>query len=124
MDITVLAAKVLAVYMIVGGLFLLLKGKSVPNMLKDFFGHPALVYLSGIILIFLSTMFLLWNNVWDYSWRTVITVLAWLILIKGLAYIFAPRTLSELSIKRFRAWFGLYGLIAIFAGVYIFYFLV
>lgn len=120
MDIFVLTSKILGVYLVVSGLFLIFKSKSVPLLLKDFFNHPATVFLTGIILIFLSSMFLIQHNVWGKSWKTVITVFVWLVLLKGLAYVFTPNLLSELSIKKFRGWFGAWGLVAIVAGIYLF----
>jgi len=121
MDITILVSKILGIYLVVGGLFLLVKGKSVPHLLKDFFDHPATVYLTGIILIFLSSMYLIQYNIWDGTWKAVITFFVWLVMLKGLVYVFAPKALSEISIKKFRNTFGVYGLIAIIVGFYIFF---
>lgn len=120
MDILVLTSKILGIYLVVSGLFLILKAKTIPILLRDFFDHPAIVYLTGIILIFLSSMFLLQFNIWDYSWRTIVTVFGWLVLLKGLAYIFFPGSLSALAVRKFRGWFGIWGLAAIIIGVYLF----
>ena len=121
MDVLTLTLKLLAVYMIVSGLFLLLKGKSVPLLLKDFFGHPATVYLTGIILIFLSTMYLIQYNIWDGTWKTVVTIFAWLVLLKGVGYIFFPKMLNELAIKKSKSLFGLYGMVSVLVGLYLFF---
>lgn len=119
MDITMLVAKVLGIYMVVAGLFLLFKGKSVPHLLRDFFDHPAVTYLTGIILIFLASIYLLQYNVWDGTWRTLVTVFVWATGIKGLLYVFAPHLMSEMAIKKFRTFFGGYGLIAFVVGLYL-----
>jgi hypothetical protein len=121
MDITILFAKVLGIYLLISGFFLLLKSKTIPNLLKDFFDHPAIVYLTGVILIFLSSMYLVQYNVWDGSWHTLITLFAWAIMLKGLMYIFTPQMLNEMSVKRFRGPFTVYGLIAIIVGLYLFF---
>ena len=121
MDIFILTSKILGVYLVVSGLFLIFKAKSIPVLLKDFFDHPAIIYLTGIILIFLSTMYLIQYNIWNYSWRTIITIFAWLVLLKGLSYVFLPKALSEISIKRYHSWFSLWGIVAILIGVYLFY---
>ncbi len=121
MDITILVVKILGIYLVVSGLFLVLKGKTVPHLLKDFFDHPAIVYLTGIILIFLSSMYLIQYNIWDGTWRSLVTLITWLIMFKGLAYIFAPQILNEMAIKKFRGLFGLYGLLAILVGLYLFF---
>ena len=121
MDITILTAKILGVYLIVSGLFLIFKGKTVPHLLKDFFDHPATVYLTGVILIFLSSMYLIQYNIWNGTWKTLITIFAWLVMIKGLLYILFPQVLNEMAIKKFRSSFGAYGFVAIVVGLYIFF---
>ena len=121
MDIPTLVLKVFSVYLVVAGLFLIFKGKSIPLMLKDFFGHQSTVYLSGIILIFLSSMYLIQYNIWDGTWQTLVTIFAWLVLVKGLLYIFAPKTLSNMSFKKYRSFFSVYGVFAIIVGFYLFF---
>ncbi len=121
MDISILTLKILSIYLIVSGLFLIFKGKSIPLLLKDFFGHPATVYLTGIILIFLSSMYLISYNVWDGTWKTIVTVFAWIVLLKGIAYIFFPKALNEIAIRKSRNLFGVYGFISAVVGVYLFF---
>ena len=121
MEISLVAAKVLGIYLIISGVFLMFRGQTLPNILKDFFGHPAIVYLTGVILIFLSSVFLVQNNVWDGTWRTIITILAWAVLIKGVAYIFAPEALHRMVTKKMMDALNLYGLVALVAGVYLFF---
>lgn len=121
MDTTLLVAKVLGIYLVVSGLFLLIKGRTVTHLLKDFFEHPAVVYLTGAILIFLSSMYLIQYNIWDDTWRTLITLFVWLVMLKGLAYILFPQALSEMAVKRFKGSFGAYGVIAVIVGLYLFF---
>jgi drug/metabolite transporter (DMT)-like permease len=121
MDIALLVAKVLGVYLVVSGLFLMFRGKTVPHMLKDFFDHPAIVYLAGVILIFLSSLFLVQYNIWDGTWRTLITILAWAILAKGVMYILAPEALHKLVTKKVMGAVSLYGIIAVVVGAYLFF---
>lgn len=123
MDIILLCAKILGVYLMVAGLFLLVKGKMLPHLLKDFFDHPAMLYLTGVILIFLSSMYLIQYNIWDGTWKTVMTIFVWLVMLKGLMYIFVPNALNRMVISRFKKSFGVYGVIAIAVGMYLFFFL-
>ncbi|OGG48951.1 hypothetical protein A3G63_01790 [Candidatus Kaiserbacteria bacterium RIFCSPLOWO2_12_FULL_52_8] len=121
MDISLVVAQIVGAYLIISGLFLIFRGKTLPRLLQDFFGHPAVVYLTGIILVFLSLLYLLQNNVWDNSWRTVITVVAWLVLLKGLAYIFIPDALHKMVNKKLLDTLNVYGIVAFVAGLSLFY---
>lgn len=121
MDVTVLTLKLLSIYLVISGLFLLFKGKTVPHLLKDFFDHPSVVYLTGIILVFLSVMYLIQYNIWDGTWRTLVSLFVWVILVKGLVYIFSPKSLSVGVVSRNKTTFVIYGVIAVVVGVYMFF---
>jgi hypothetical protein len=121
MDIVILVAKILGIYLVVSGLFLLIKGKTIPNLLKDFFDHPATVFLTGVILIFLSSMYLIQYNIWNGTSQALVTLFVWLIMLKGLLYIFFPQMLNEIAVKKFRRSFAIYGLVAIIIGLYFFF---
>lgn len=121
MALTLLAAKVLGIYLIVGGLMALFRGKTLPHMLRDFFDHSAVVYLTGVILITLASIYLLQKNIWDGSWRTTVTVLMWAVLVKGASYVFFPEFMRRMVGKKLFESVSLYGVIAVAAGVYLFY---
>jgi uncharacterized protein YjeT (DUF2065 family) len=121
MDISLVVAKILGTYLVISGLFLMIRGKTVPHLLKDFFDHPAVVYLTGIILVFLSSLFLIQNNTWDGTWRTLITILMWVVFLKGAGYVLFPEALHRMVSKKALGSLNLYGLIAILAGVFFFY---
>lgn len=121
MEMTLIAAKILGLYLVVSGLFLLLRGKTVPHLLKDFFGHPAIMYLAGVILIFLSALFLMEHNIWDGTWRTLVTVFAWAVFLKGLGYIFFPEALHQMVTKKILGMTGVYGIVSVAAGVALYY---
>lgn len=121
MDTALIATKLLGTYLIVSGLFLLLRGKTIPHLLKDFFGHPAIVYLTGILLVVLSALLIIENNVWDGTWQTLITVFAWIILLKGLGYIFFPEALQRMAGRKVLGSLSLFGLIAVIGGLYLFF---
>lgn len=120
MDTSLITLKILSVYLIISGFFLIFRRKDVPHLLKDFFDHPAIMYLTGIILIFLSSMYLIQYNIWDGTWKTLLTIFAWIVGFKGLAYIFAPKMLSEMAIRKSKRFFAVYGVIAIIVGIYLF----
>ena len=111
----------LGVYLVVAGLFLIFKKKTVPQLVKDLFSHPAITYLLGAGMVVLSTLLLFKENIWDGTWHTVITIILWLVLLKGLFYIFAPQVLERMATKKFFQSVSIYGLIIIVCGLCLFY---
>ena len=123
MEQSILFIKIIALYFVVSGAFLLLKGKTLPLILKDFFNHPAIVYLIGVILVLLGGGILIQNSAYvsDKTIQTLTIIFGWLVLIKGLAYIFIPKVLAKIFIKKFNNWFGVLGVVIILIGVYLFF---
>lgn len=121
MEPSLIVAKILGIYLTLSGLFLIFRGKTVPHLMQDFFDHPAMVYLTGMILIFLSSLYLLQNNIWDGSWRSVVTAFAWMVLIKGALYILAPEKLKGLLSKKMFDAVSLFGVVALAGGIFLFY---
>lgn len=121
MELSLIAAKILGIYLTVGGLFVIFRGKTIPHLLQDFFNHPAVVYLTGVILVFLSSLLLIQGTVWDGSWRTFVTLLAWLVLIKGFLYLFFPEVLRRMVTKNFLESVSAYGIVAIVLGFTLFF---
>lgn len=121
MDTILLVSKILGIYLVLSGIFLITRGKTVSHLLRDFFDHPAVMYLTGVILVFLSSLYLLQYNSWDSTPNSVVTLFVWLVMLKGIIYIFAPRMLSGFVIKNNRKMFVVYGVVAIFVGIYLFY---
>jgi hypothetical protein len=121
MDTTILVAKVIGIYLVLSGLLLITKKKTFSLILQDYFGHPAIMYLTGVILVFLSASYLLQYNIWDGTMRTLVTFVMWLLLIKGVLIIFVPKAFSKMNMDKWRGIFGFYGALAVIAGVYLFF---
>ncbi len=124
MDTSILFLKILALYFVVSGLFLLFKGKTLPFILKDFFDHPAIVFLTGVILLFLGGGVLIQNyaNVSNSMTQALVIIFGWLVLLKGLSYIFMPKTLEKVSLKKFNSWLGVLGVIMLILGIVLFFY--
>lgn len=121
MDTTILVAKVLGVYLVVSGLFLVTKRRTFSGIIKDYFNHPAVLYLTGVLLVVLSSLYLIQYNIWDGGFATIITFVMWLVIAKGILVIFVPSTFSKMNIEKWRGFFGFYGVLIIVAGVYLFF---
>lgn len=110
----ILIAKVIGVYVIVSGLFLILRGKTLPMLLKDFFEHKAVMFLSGAVLIFVGGVMALQST--GPLWLTII---GWLVLLKGALYILAPEFFMRLFPKKANLPFALIGVICIVIGLFL-----
>ena len=121
MEISLVVAKVLGTYFIISGVFLLFRGKTLAAMIKDLFDHPAILYITGAMLVILSSLFLVEHNTWDGTWRTIITLFAWATLLKGTMYILAPEVLHKMVTKKLLDSISVYGVVIVAVGLSLFY---
>jgi len=76
----------------------------------------------GITALVIGLSMVLAYNVWEKSWQVVITIIGWLILLKGLALLFLPEFVRKWVSKVENASFVPYALIiAVFIGLIITY---
>jgi len=83
-------AKLWGFYLIIVPLALLLR----PRHIKQLFAlaeQPAALFLLGMFNVVIGTAILLAYNTFDGGLKTIITILGWVVLVKGLAYLFFPK---------------------------------
>src|SRR5258706_12884852 len=74
-----------------------------------------LLLLVGIINIVLGIALVLTYNIWDSSWKVIVTVLEWLIIVKGSLILFLPDVTKKIieNFKSKMSWMP----VMFFAGV-------
>ena len=98
MDISIFLAQVFGLYFIFAGIALLIRKDSMTLLLNSL-SSSGFMYMSGFITLTVGIPLILIHNVWDGSWRVIITVLVWVTLIKGLVLIFAPEFMANTATK-------------------------
>lgn len=123
-------AQILQVFGIVyvaAGVGMLASPKSVGRLLEGFSDNPALLFLGGIISIPLGYVFVAFHNTWNAGVAsTLVTLLGWAILIKGVLLLVLPGWYTDMTKKlskmKVSAWFSwvalLLGIILIGLGYF------
>lgn len=87
---TVFLASALGWYLVVFGLFILLRKEHLASVMKELMGHRDLFFILAIFTFTLGLLMVLSHNVWIMGWPVVVTLFCWLILISGLIRLFFP----------------------------------
>ena len=64
----------------------------------EFMRSPALVFLTGLMILPVGLAIVLTHNVWTVDWRVLITLLGWLTIVSGAVRLLVPQ--RALSIGR------------------------
>ena len=89
MDISIFLAQVFGLYFVIAGAAMLMRPKAISTLIETL-GTRSSIYLTGFFALMLGIPLVLIHNIWDGSWRIIITIMAWLALLKGVARIFFP----------------------------------
>ncbi|MDP3996459.1 MAG: hypothetical protein Q8P86_02070 [bacterium] len=88
---TVFLAQFMGLFSLVIGSGMLIKRKMTVKIFDEMFGSRALIYLVGIAEIVGGVLLVLFHNVWDSPLASVVSALAWILLIEGVFYMFASQ---------------------------------
>ena len=78
----------------------------------------------GLLHTFLGLMSVLSYNVWSQNLTVIITILGWLLLAKGIFYLFAPESMAVMVVKwkaNYISWFPIALVIGVVLGCALIY---
>jgi hypothetical protein len=93
MELSILVAKILALYYLAIGVGVLSGKVNVSKVIKSFEDSPGLTLISGFLMIITGALLVNAHNLWVKDWTVLITIVAWAILIKGILFTAAPQML-------------------------------
>jgi hypothetical protein len=99
MQTSIFLAKLIGPVMALVGISVIVNELAFRKMAQEFVRSPALVFLSGMILMPAGLAVVLNHNVWVLDWRIVVTLLGWLAAISGAIRVFAPDRATKIGRK-------------------------
>ena len=60
------------------------------SLMKEFIGNRAVIFLTGILALTAGVAIVNAHNVWVPDWRLIITVLGWLLVLRGIMLLVFP----------------------------------
>ncbi len=123
METTIILAKVLGIYFIVSGVFVVTHKKTLGILLKDIFNSRAITYLIGIALVLGGGALIYRGNTGEGALAITVAILSWAVLIKGIFYVFLPDYLYKMTKSIPRSTMTLVASLTILVGIYFVFFL-
>jgi hypothetical protein len=90
MQTSVFLARLIGPVMLVVGLAVFLNQRAFRDMAGEFLASPALLFISGLLIMPVGLAIVLTHNVWTADWRVLITLFGWLNIIGGAVRLLAP----------------------------------
>ena len=90
LETTLPVAIVTATILLVLGCSMLFATRGWLSLLAEYSEHPHRLLMPGLGAVVFGLIVVFNHNVWTGGWPVVITVSGWLILLKGLSFMFSP----------------------------------
>jgi hypothetical protein len=95
MQTSVFLARLIGPVMLVIGLAVFANQRAFRDMAEEFLASPALLFLSGLLIMPAGIAIVLTHNFWTADWRVLITLFGWLNAIGGALRLAAPATVMR-----------------------------
>lgn len=92
-------AELMGLSFILIGLAGLIRPKLLLNAVRDFDHDSFSTFGLGVVTMIAGVALVMAHNVWDGTWRVVVTIFAWATLLKGFLYMTAPKSLLNMQRK-------------------------
>ena len=100
METSIFLAKVVGLSGAISTLAIIIRYKAFTEMEEQASKNPVILYLSGFTLIVLGSLLVSSHQIWTRDWRVVVTLIGWLLLVKGALRIFLPELVIRLLAKK------------------------
>ena len=95
MTTSIFLAKLIGPFFLLVGLSLLINQPQFRIVADEFLQNPALVFLTGLMILPVGLAIVLTHNVWAADWRVLITLLGWLSIVSAVLRLLVPRRMLD-----------------------------
>jgi hypothetical protein len=97
MDVSKFLAKVIGIYFIVITFGMFVNMQQFMINVNHLITNDALMFVTGFFTLVLGILMVVSHNIWQWNWRVIITLVAWISLLKGASIIFYPHFLDQVT---------------------------
>jgi len=95
MDTSILLARIIGPLFLVVGVGIFINLEHYRRLVADFGASPLSIYMAGTTALLLGLLIVSFHNVWEWRWPVIITILGWLVLIKGAVRVLFPKLVAN-----------------------------
>ncbi len=99
MDLSVFLAKLLGLYLLIITAIWLVRKKGLETTVKEICSSKGVLALSAVFNILFGLVIVIDHEFWEWSWRGLITVLGYVILLKGVMRFAFPSQMQRLATR-------------------------
>lgn len=91
-------AKAIGIYLLIISIAFLMNMPKFTATINNMMFSPPIMLIAGCMTLIIGILMVLSHNIWEWDWRVLVTLVSWLVLIKGAAIILFPSRLDQLTL--------------------------
>lgn len=95
MDVSKFLGKVVGLYLILVSLALFINMHQFSVYVNELIHNAPLMFVTGFFTLILGLLMVVSHNIWQWNWRVIITIIAWITLLKAVSIIFYPQFIDS-----------------------------
>lgn len=97
MESSTFLGKVIGLYLIIASVAMLVNVPQFIGNVNGLLHDVPLMFVTGFLTVILGILMVVSHNHWQWHWRVIITVIAWLTMIKGATILLYPQIIDQLT---------------------------
>ena len=73
---------------------LMMEGPAYSSLMKEFIANRAVIFLTGFLALLAGVAIVNAHNLWVPDWRVIVTILGWLLVLRGIMLLVFPLTVQ------------------------------
>lgn len=97
MDVSKFLGKVLGVYLVILSVLMFVDTHQFTVYVTNLLHNPPLMFITGFFTLIIGILLVVGHNIWGWSWRLIITLIGWIVLVKGVSIIVYPHVIDRVT---------------------------
>ncbi len=98
MDTSKFLSKVIGIYLLIISIAMFVNTQQFTSYVNALINDTPLMFVVGFFTLILGILMVVSHNIWQWNWRVLITLIAWITLLKGASIIFYPYFIDSATI--------------------------
>ncbi len=121
MEFSIFLARLFGIYLLVMAADFLFRRHEIEKAVKDFASSRGLLMFSGSNSLFVGLIVILTHPIYEPSWRGIITLLGYLLIVRGIIRVAFPSYIQKKLVSFFRRGYWVVFAILFVLGLYLTY---
>lgn len=98
MNISKFLSKVIGLYEIIISIAILTNMQQFTASIQGLMNNDPLMLYIGCMTVIMGILLVVSHNLWEWSWRVLVTIVAWIVLLKGIGILVFPHTMDQITL--------------------------